>query len=86
MVGRGQRRGLVDQSLQRLSVLGVPTAGIIFNRAHSRDFSRSAYSSGRLSSTHPVEERIAPVTQPEQLSRFGPIVQAVIAGVPTSRN
>jgi succinoglycan biosynthesis transport protein ExoP len=86
MVGRGQRRSLVEQSLHRLSVLGVPIAGIIFNRAHSSDFSRSAYSSGRLSSAALVTEPPVQPSRPLILTRFGPIVQAVLAGVPISRN
>ena len=85
MVGRGQQRGLVETSLQRLRMLGVPTAGIIFNRAHSSDFIRSAYSSGRQSIRSPDAPIISP-SPPGLLERFGPLVQAVIAGVPASRN
>lgn len=83
-VARGQRRSLVDASLRRLDTLGVHTAGIIFNRAHSKDFSRSPYGSSAQSMVRDTES--APASRLGSLTRFGPVVQAVAMGVPASHN
>jgi len=90
-ISRGQQRSLVEHAFTRLTALKVPVAGMIFNRAGSKDFSQSAFSS--TSSQNPLSipapEAIANVAQSERLqalSKFGPVVHAAILGLPANCN
>ena len=40
-VARGQQRPLVEKALQHLLSIGARFAGVVFNRAQTRDFERS---------------------------------------------
>ena len=84
-VARGQRRTLVEQSLRRLTLLGVRTAGIIFNRAYSSDFESSPYSSSYYSSASALTNHTdSELSRGGSLKRFGPMVKAVASGMPES--
>jgi succinoglycan biosynthesis transport protein ExoP len=86
-IARGQRRTLVEHSLRRLRMLGVRTAGIIFNRANASDFNRSPYGSSYYSpSTELADKPGNDLSRLRSLERFGPMVKAVAAGVPASQN
>lgn len=86
-VARGQRRTLVEQSLRRLTLLGVRTAGIIFNRAYSSDFESSPYSSSYYSSASTLTNNTdSELSCGGSLKRFGPMVKAVASGMPESAN
>jgi Mrp family chromosome partitioning ATPase/uncharacterized protein involved in exopolysaccharide biosynthesis len=91
-VSRGQRRTLVEQSLRRLSLLGVRTAGIIFNRAQVSDFNRSPYGSSSSQATSEMfkqkdgEGEAGMTAHARVLGRFGPVVNAMALSVPSLQN
>jgi Mrp family chromosome partitioning ATPase/uncharacterized protein involved in exopolysaccharide biosynthesis len=89
-ISRGQERGLVRTALQRLRAFGVPPAGFVYNRARPQDFDTSPYGSTPQSvtfSSPPLESAITTRESredfrgPAGLSRFGPLVRAVAAGI-----
>lgn len=90
VIARGQRRGIVQLALRRLEALGVPLAGVMFNRAKRHDFETSAYSSTYASQARnnngvngnaakPPETALVTA---DRLVRFGPLVQAVVSYLP----
>jgi Mrp family chromosome partitioning ATPase/uncharacterized protein involved in exopolysaccharide biosynthesis len=91
-VSRGQRRTLVEQSLRRLSLLGVRTAGIIFNRAQVSDFNRSPYGSSSSQATSEMfkqkdgDAEAGLTAHARVLGRFGPVVNAMALSVPSLQN
>jgi capsular exopolysaccharide synthesis family protein len=84
-ISRGQERHVADAAMRRLRSLGATVVGCVFNRAKSGDMYNSTYgSSSRMSLPDP--------NQPTRGSSafvgdgFGPVVQAVAAGMPESAN
>ena len=80
-ISRGQQRSVVDRAVNRLTSLGARLEGFIFNRAAQADIRYSSYSY----SSH--RSGIAPLmpgqqnTDMESMKEFGPLVQAVVAGM-----
>lgn len=84
-ISRGQERQVVDLAMKRLRSLGVRNAGCIFNRAKPQDFNRSPYGSSSYTSSIVSAESSAPEAA-KRLIRFGSLVQAVAAGIPSMEN
>jgi succinoglycan biosynthesis transport protein ExoP len=84
-IARGQERSLVERSVRRVNALGARVEGFVFNRAESGDFLRSAYSSSSRLTAPAVGGPSRRIFNPEsnRMAAFGPIVQAMIASVPT---
>ena len=87
-ITRGQHRDLVRRALRRLSALGTPIVGFIFNRAKPQDFHRSSYASSAASSRKNPDVEIEPAEawNAESLKRFSPLVRAVATGLRKSDN
>jgi capsular exopolysaccharide synthesis family protein len=94
-ITRGQPQRVVRAAIQRLHSLGVNVAGFIFNRANQEDLHRSAFSSSSRLST-PLDtgssrmnmlsggsDRPLATRLEDRFSRFGVLVQAVAAGMPS---
>jgi Mrp family chromosome partitioning ATPase/uncharacterized protein involved in exopolysaccharide biosynthesis len=82
-ISRGQQRGMVQRALSRLTGLGAPLIGFVFNRADAEDFQRSPYGSSSEASVSAEVARAARLgAVPARLSNFGPLVNAVAGGIP----
>ena len=85
-IARGQHRSAVQNATRRLYSLGVRLEGCIFNRAKAQDFDRSPYaSSSRSASDDGSGSKTLPYN-PESAGRLGPLVHAVVAGLPAGAN
>jgi Mrp family chromosome partitioning ATPase len=81
VIARGQRPYLVQRAMEEMRMVGGEVAGLIFNRAMSKDFYRSFQSSSLRSDEMEAELR-ARFVRPENPSQFGPLVQAVASFMP----
>jgi capsular exopolysaccharide synthesis family protein len=86
VISRGQNRGLVQKAVRRLRTLGTPVLGFVFNRAKPQDFERSVGASVSQPAAGVVAESPSPVSEPESLMRFGPVVRAVACNFPAPRD
>ena len=84
-VSRGQEPRLVEKALRHLESLGAPIAGFVFNRAQSKDFSRSAHASSLRSIPSSSIPTRSLVTDSEACGAFGPLVQSVVSLLPSAR-
>ena len=82
-IARDQQRTLVDRAVHRIQTLGAHIEGFVFNRAASSDFggSFSASSSGRSRSFCDDPLDAAPPLEIKEFTAFGPLVNAVAAGI-----
>jgi capsular exopolysaccharide synthesis family protein len=76
VVARGQQRPQVDRAMAHLRAIGAKLAGVVFNRAQSRDFDRSV---NRLSLTRSIARTKGhgTGTKGKTSGRFGPVAKAV---------
>ncbi len=77
VVARGQQRPQVDRAMAHLRAIGASLAGVVFNRAQSRDFDRSV---NRLSLSRSIARGNGHSTAPangRSSGRFGPVAKAV---------
>ena len=80
IVSRGNQRPLVEQTLRHLNSIHANIAGVVFNRADSRDFMKSTASS--TSSSRPYVETDVEVVSVDsrpmkEMRRLGPVASAV---------
>jgi Mrp family chromosome partitioning ATPase len=83
-ISRGQAQPLVDKAFRLLNSLNANVAGVVFNRAETSDFYRSAYASSSGSIATLSEGEIE-VTQPRRSSRLGLLVDSVLMSLPPAR-
>jgi len=76
-VARGQNRPLGDKALSHLQMIGAHLAGVVFNRAGSRDFERSV----SRTVVHSIPVRNGPAIARSNGNRMGPIAKAVASSV-----
>lgn len=81
-VARGQQRPLVEKALQHLTSIGARIAGVVFNKAMSRDFEQSISgismrSAARNTSHHNGSGKM----QRERSGQYGPVAKAVAHSV-----
>jgi Mrp family chromosome partitioning ATPase len=76
VVARGQQRPQVDRAMAHLRAIGAKLAGVVFNRAQSRDFDRSV---NRLSLSRSIARTNGhgTGTNGKTSGRFGPVAKAV---------
>lgn len=78
VVARGQQRPQVDKAMAHLRAIGAALAGVVFNRAQSRDFDRSV---NRLSLSRSIARTNGHTRtngrNGESSGRFGPVAKAV---------
>jgi Mrp family chromosome partitioning ATPase len=71
VVGRGQKHERLRDAMRRYDLLGVPLAGVVFNRAEQSDF----YATSGVKREAPMELFLQPA--PAGLEGFGPLAGAV---------
>jgi hypothetical protein len=84
-ITRGQQGPLVDRAIRHLNEIGARLSGVVFNRATTKDFYRSAYASSSFRSlpgTAPRNRLADLEANGESQSRFGPLVQSVVTFMP----
>ncbi|MBC7835839.1 MAG: AAA family ATPase [Phycisphaerales bacterium] len=78
VVGRGQHRVQVQRAYEQLANLGANVLGMVFNRASTTDFNRSAASASFRSVSVEVANRApTPDSVPEEFSALDPISRTV---------
>jgi succinoglycan biosynthesis transport protein ExoP len=83
VASRGEQLSVMRQAVQHLELIQAPLVGLVFNRARTRDFERSAHSSVSSSSRsgYSSTSRTAGLTEQDcsdsAFARFGPLAQAV---------
>ncbi|HUB25371.1 MAG TPA: AAA family ATPase [Tepidisphaeraceae bacterium] len=80
-VARGQNRQLGDRALNHLQVIGARLAGVVFNRAGSRDFERSV----SRTVIHSLPAHNGQNVARSNGNRMGPIAKAVASSVRSPR-
>jgi capsular exopolysaccharide synthesis family protein len=88
-VSRGSQRPMVDKTMAHLATIGARMAGVVFNRAESKDFERSM---SRMSVPAPMNGhangngngKSRPAGDGTQ--RIGPVAKAVASSVKTARS
>ncbi|HEX8522074.1 MAG TPA: AAA family ATPase [Tepidisphaeraceae bacterium] len=81
-IARGQQRWLVEKATKHLRSVGGKLIGLVFNRAESRDFNRSAFRSSARSSTMPQEPDWSPRREAPEAQKLGPLVMSVATLLP----
>jgi len=81
VLSRGDRKGVVNQSISRIRGVGANVAGIVFNHALDYDIAHMSYGSQSFQSRSTVSAGRAgqPVTNTVAAARFGPLGSAVAA-------
>jgi succinoglycan biosynthesis transport protein ExoP len=83
VVSRGEHRPLAERSIQHLNDIGAPIAGMVFNRAETRDIDLASttirFSSIERNAKPPVAEAEGPNSGGQ---RFGPVATAVASRTP----
>ncbi|MCY2954753.1 MAG: AAA family ATPase [Planctomycetota bacterium] len=89
VVSRGEHRPPAERSLQHLHDIGAVVAGMVFNRAESRDMELTT-TTNRLSSfdrgVGRGSVRVADVVQSGEPQKLGPIAFAVTGRTPSGKN
>jgi len=92
-VARGQQRPLVEKALAHLNSIGARVAGVVFNRAQSRDFEQSISGiSMRSASRSANGNGVSRNGQQKDEGQYGPVARAVATttsvknGEPTNKN
>ncbi|HEX3356843.1 MAG TPA: CpsD/CapB family tyrosine-protein kinase, partial [Tepidisphaeraceae bacterium] len=93
-VARGQQRPLVEKALAHLNSIGARVAGVVFNRAQSRDFEQSISGISMRSASRSANGNGASrAGQQRDAGQYGPVARAVASattakanGEPTSKN
>ncbi len=83
-VSRGQQQPLVRRSIRHLQNIGARVAGIIFNRANEKDFTRSQGAASLRSVSAVPQPYRALISESDEPSRFGPLARSVASFMPTS--
>ena len=76
-VARGQQRPLVERAMSHLLVIGARLAGVVFNKAQSRDFERSISSMSLRASVGVYGEDGKALVRKPTGDRMGPVASAV---------
>jgi len=76
-VARGQQRPLVEKALGHLQSIGARIAGIVFNKAMSRDFEQSISGISMRSAARSTSTNGNGRTQREGPGQYGPVAKAV---------
>jgi Mrp family chromosome partitioning ATPase len=77
-VARGQQRPLVEKALAHLNSIGARVAGVVFNRAQSRDFEQSISGISMRSASRSTNGNGASrAGQQKDSGQFGPVARAV---------
>lgn len=77
-VARGQQRPLVEKALAHLNSIGARVAGVVFNRAQSRDFEQSISGiSMRSASRSANGNGVSRAGQQKDAGQYGPVARAV---------
>jgi Mrp family chromosome partitioning ATPase/uncharacterized protein involved in exopolysaccharide biosynthesis len=88
-IARGQLPSMVTRVTRHLSLIGANIAGMVFNRAKSRDFYRSSYGSiSRPTAVRSMASRamvVEPMEDQDGLGNFGPLVTSVYQHLPAPR-
>ncbi|MGH7213914.1 MAG: polysaccharide biosynthesis tyrosine autokinase [Tepidisphaeraceae bacterium] len=79
VVARGQQRPLVEKALAHLMAIGARLAGVVFNRAQSKDFEQSVsrLSMRSIARTNGNGHNAAPRPGEPRSQRLGPVAKAV---------
>ena len=92
-VSRGQQRPVVEKAIQHLQSIGARFAGVVFNRAQSKDFARSisGISLRSIARQHAAGNGNGNGNghgprKPEGVKAFGPVARAVHSSVRSSDN
>jgi polysaccharide biosynthesis transport protein len=94
-VSRGQQRPLVERSLQRLTTIAAPLAGVVFNRAERQDLEQSVSrlsvrasvpANGRThgKKVHRKGKSVENGSNSDGNEAFGPVARAVASNVRSS--
>ena len=77
-VARGQQRPLVEKALAHLNSIGARVAGVVFNRAQSRDFEQSISGISMRSASRSSNGNGASRNgQQKDAGQYGPVARAV---------
>jgi capsular exopolysaccharide synthesis family protein len=77
-VARGQQRPLVEKALAHLNSIGARVAGVVFNRAQSRDFEQSISGISMRSASRSANGNGASrAGQAKDAGQYGPVARAV---------
>ena len=81
-VARGQQRPLVEKALAHLNSIGARVAGVVFNRAQSRDFEQSISgismrSASRSTNGNGNGNGASRAGQQRDAGQYGPVARAV---------
>jgi capsular exopolysaccharide synthesis family protein len=79
-VARGQQRPLVEKALAHLNSIGARVAGVVFNRAQSRDFEQSISGISMRSASRSSNgngQSVSRAGQQKDAGQYGPVARAV---------
>jgi len=82
VIARRQQRPMVERAVRHLESVGAKLAGMVFNRAESKDFNRSVSCSSLRSERAQQDVQRATVLRGSRHSRLGPVVGCVALLLP----